>query len=66
MSNEHFTVKNVKCGGCASNIMNGLKELPGVDGVEVSIESGEVNVTGEGLSRQQISEKLTQLGYPEA
>ncbi len=66
MSNEHFTVQNVKCGGCASNIMNGLKELPGVDGVEVAIESGEVTVTGEELSREQISGKLAELGYPEA
>jgi copper chaperone len=66
MSSEHFTVQNVKCGGCASNIMNGLKELPGVAGVEVAIDSGEVTVTGEALSREQLSEKLTQLGYPEA
>lgn len=66
MSSEQFTVKNVKCGGCVSNIMTGLKELPGVEGVEVSIEGGEVTVTGDSLSREQISEKLTQLGYPEA
>ncbi len=66
MSSEHFSVQNVKCGGCASNIMNGLKELPGVAGVEVAIDSGEVTVTGEDLSREQLSEKLSQLGYPEA
>ncbi len=66
MSSEHFSVLNVKCDGCASNIMNGLKELPGVEGVEVSIDSGEVTVTGDNLSREQLSEKLTQLGYPEA
>jgi len=66
MSSEQFTVQNVKCGGCASTIMDGLNALPGVEGVEVAIDSGEVTVTGENLSREQLSEKLTQLGYPEA
>ena len=66
MQSEQFTVKNVKCGGCASAIQNGLKELPGVEGVEVSIEDGKVTVTGDGLSREQLSGKLGELGYPEA
>ncbi|MGM0593134.1 MAG: heavy-metal-associated domain-containing protein [Pseudomonadota bacterium] len=63
---EQFTVKNVKCGGCVSAIEDGLKTLPGVTNVEVSIDSGAVTVSGDGLSREQLSEKLEQLGYPEA
>lgn len=66
MQTEVFTVRNVKCGGCASAIENGLKEMGGVQQVDVVVESGEVTVTGEELSRQSLSEKLTQLGYPEA
>lgn len=66
MTNEQFTVLNVKCGGCVSNIQNGLKDLPGVDAVEVTIESGQVSVTGDNLDRAQLSAKLSELGYPEA
>lgn len=66
MASEQFTVQNVKCGGCVSAIENGLKELPGVESVEVTIEGGQVTVSGAELSRQQISDKLQQLGYPEA
>lgn len=66
MSSEQFTVQNVKCGGCVSAIENGLKELAGVESVEVSIDSGEVTVTGAKLSRPELSDKLQQLGYPEA
>lgn len=66
MSSEQFTVQNVKCGGCVSAIENGLKELSGVENVEVSIESGQVTVTGDNLSRAELSDKLQQLGYPEA
>ena len=66
MQNEQFQVQNVKCGGCASNIQNGLAELEGISEVDVQIETGLVNITGENLNRQLISEKLTALGYPEA
>jgi copper chaperone CopZ len=66
MSSEEFTVTTVKCGGCASAIESGLRELSGVESVEVAIDSGRVVVSGSGLDRAQLSDKLAQLGYPEA
>lgn len=63
---EHFTVKNVKCGGCVKAIQNGLQTLPGVAAVEVTIDGGKVAVAGERLDRAQIAAKLSELGYPEA
>ncbi len=66
MATETIQVQNVKCGGCASTIQDGLSPLAGVDSVEVDIESGTVTVTGEGLSREQLSAKLAELGYPAA
>lgn len=66
MPSEHFKVLNVKCGGCAANIKNGLAELPAVSEVEVDIESGEVDVSGEQLDRNQLAARLADLGYPEA
>ncbi len=66
METEIFTVKNIKCGGCVANVQKGLQALPGVANVEVVIEGGQVTVTGTGLSREQITAKLGELGYPEA
>lgn len=66
MQSEIFKVRNVKCGGCVANVQNGLKDLPGVAGVEVVIAGGEVTVTGEGLDRAQIAARLATLGYPQA
>ncbi|MCW8919220.1 MAG: heavy-metal-associated domain-containing protein [Gammaproteobacteria bacterium] len=66
MQTEQFTVKNVKCGGCISNIETGLKSLPGVSAVSVTIESGLVVVSGDALERAQLAQKLATLGYPEA
>ena len=65
MTTEHFLVQNVKCGGCASNIQNGLSQLEGVEQVDVIIESGAVSVQGGQLNRGTLSHKLTELGYPE-
>ncbi len=65
MQTEEFTVKNVKCGGCVANIQNGLKGMPGVSAVEVSL-AGQVTVRGEGLDRTVLTAKLAELGYPVA
>ena len=65
MTIESFSVQNVKCGGCVSNIEQGLATLPGVTQVTVDISSGKVDVNGDQLERKAISDKLAALGYPE-
>jgi len=60
MQTEKFRVKNVKCGGCASTIQDGLSSLAGVKDVAVVIQGGE------DLDRAALAQKLGQLGYPEA
>jgi copper chaperone len=62
---EHFEVDNVKCGGCAAAIRDGLAEVAGVESVEVDIASGRVEVTGSGLDRGELATRLASLGYPE-
>jgi hypothetical protein len=37
-----------------------------VESVEVTIDGGQVTVRGSKLVREQLSDKLQQLGYPEA
>ena len=66
MQTEIFQVKNVKCGGCAATIRQGLLSVAGVRDVAVVIQGGEVTVSGEELDRAGLAEKLGQLGYPEA
>ena len=66
MTNETFSVQNVKCGGCASTIQDGLAAMPGIDTVEVEVEGGTVTVSGADLDRATLSAKLAELGYPEA
>jgi copper chaperone len=62
---ERFEVDNVKCGGCAAAIRDGLSELAGVESVEVDIASGQVEVAGSDLDRGELGTRLASLGYPE-
>ena len=66
MQTEKFSVKNVKCGGCVNTIREGLMGMDGVQSVDVTIEGGAVTVSGEDLDRVALTQKLGQLGYPEA
>ena len=66
MSTIELKASNIKCGGCASAIQEGLGSLPGVTGVEVDIETGTVRIEGENPDREAITAKLAELGYPVA
>lgn len=55
----------IKCGGCVANIEKGLDGFAGIVEVKVDIESNIVSIQGDSLDKTLISEKLTELGYPE-
>ena len=61
-----ISVENIKCGGCASTIRSKLESMQGVDTIDVDIEAGIVNVDGNESTREAVSAKLLQLGYPES
>ncbi len=61
-----MTAQNIKCGGCVTAIENGLKALPGIEQVAVTIDTGQVHIEGENLPEQAIRDKLVELGYPPA
>lgn len=57
-----FQVKNVKCGGCATRVQQGLGELAGVEKVDVEVATGKVTVTGG--EKDELVKALDDLGYP--
>lgn len=64
MDKIEIQASNIKCGGCVSNVENGLKDLAGVTTIEVDIPSNKVTVEGSDLDRTIIEAKLAELGYP--
>ena len=62
---EIFFASNIKCNGCIKTIVDGLKTLDGVTHVTAQIEDGKVTVEGNNFSKEIITKKLAELGYPE-
>jgi copper chaperone CopZ len=64
MQTLRLEVTNVKCNGCVSAIKSGLGKVAGVTSVEVDLDHGIVDVSGDPLSREEIVGTLSKLGYP--
>ena len=65
MSSLNLIVTNVKCDGCVDNIINGLSTIDGMDDVAVDKLSGTIQITGTNLDKSTITNKLSELGYPQ-
>ncbi|MGD9385085.1 MAG: heavy-metal-associated domain-containing protein [Thioalkalispiraceae bacterium] len=64
MDTLEIQASNIKCGGCVSNIQNGLKNIEGITVVNVDIPSNKIIIEGERLDKTVIQTKLAELGYP--
>lgn len=64
--NIEIEVENIKCGGCASTIINKLGNADDVLDVTVDIETGRVAIDGDSSKREQYAGILANIGYPEA
>ncbi len=59
-------VENIKCGGCANSISSKLAEIDGVEGIQVDVDAGMVNVEGSAETQSVVTESLLKMGYPES
>jgi copper chaperone CopZ len=59
-------IQNLKCGGCASTIVNNLKTIIDIQEVEVDVEMKEVKITHQSENTvTEAKQKLEKIGYPE-
>ncbi len=58
------TVANVMCGGCAGTITDSLSQMEGVHQVSVNVEEKSVTMDLDDGRMAQVSNKLSELGYP--
>ena len=61
-----ISVENIKCGGCANTITTRLNALDIIDSCEVDIDTGIISINGDESSKQEVSQLLLKLGYPES
>jgi len=60
-----ISAQNIKCGGCASTIIENLNQLDAVSDCQVDVETGVVSVDADDSSREEVVQLLAKLGYPE-
>ncbi|MDN5896316.1 MAG: heavy-metal-associated domain-containing protein [Nocardioides sp.] len=65
MSNtETYTVTGMTCGHCVASVTEEIQEIPGVENVEVALETGAVSVTSrEPLDDTVIRSAVEEAGY---
>lgn len=65
MTTTTVTIEGMTCGHCVASVTEGLKGLPGVRHVEVSLEAGRAVVEHDEaqLDAQAIKTKVAGLGY---
>ena len=61
-----ISVENIKCGGCANTITTRLNDMDIIDSCEVDVENGIVSISGDESKREQVTQLLLKLGYPES
>ena len=64
MTTSTWTVTGMTCGHCVASVTEEISEIPGVESVDVVLDSGIVTVTSDSdLERAQVEEAVTEAGY---
>ena len=64
MSTETYTVTGMTCGHCVSSVTEEVGGLPGVNDVQVELESGRVTVTSDGpIGQDKVRAAVEDAGY---
>ena len=58
-------ILNLKCGGCATTVKNGMLSIEGISEVKVDLERSEVTIDSKNeMVVLSAKEKLSKMGYP--
>lgn len=59
-----YVVKGMTCGHCAGSVTQELSALPGVEKVDVALDTGRVTVkSAEALAEEAVREAVDEAGY---
>lgn len=64
MTTTIYTVTGMTCDHCAASVREELSEIDGVNGVDVTVDSGRVEVTSDReLTRDEVAAAIDEAGY---
>lgn len=65
MKTETYTVPNISCGHCVHTIKTEVSELPGVQSVDVAMDTKLVTIGyDDPATKEEIEALLEEIGYP--
>ena len=64
METLRLPVTGMTCGHCVASVQEEISEIPGVESVDVTLETGNVVVTSaEPVTREAVEAAVTEAGY---
>ncbi len=63
MTQRVYTVSGMTCQHCVTAISSEVSGVPGVETVDVDLARGQVTVTGDGYTDDEIREAVDEAGY---
>ena len=63
MAVKNYTVEGMTCGHCVSSVKEEVGEITGVTAVDVTLETGAVQVTGEDFTDEAVKAAVVEAGY---
>lgn len=63
MAIKNYTVEGMTCGHCVSSVKEEVGEVAGVTAVDVTLETGAVQVTGEDFTDEAVKAAVVETGY---
>jgi copper chaperone CopZ len=64
MSQQVLQVAGMSCGGCAASVERALKAVPGVEAVQVELDSGRVTIdTAAAVAVERLAEAVRGAGF---
>ncbi|WP_436763362.1 heavy-metal-associated domain-containing protein [Streptosporangium sp. V21-05] len=63
MSTTTYTVTGMTCGHCVSSVKEEVGEVTGVTGVDVDLETGRVDVSGDSFDDAAVRAAVKEAGY---
>ncbi len=63
MTQRTFVVHGMTCGHCQQAVRDEVAKVPGVTAVQADLSSGQLTVTGDGYTDDQIRGAVDEAGY---
>lgn len=63
MTTQTYVVSGMTCAHCVGSVNSEVGNIAGVQTVEVDLATGQVTVTGQGFTDEQVREAVDEAGY---